>query len=199
MLRKDIRFTNFNDEEVTGTYFFHLSKADLIRMEVEMPGGLSGYLTQIVEAKNDQALMSVIEKLILDSYGVKSEDGMRFIKNQEVRDSFAQTNAYSELLMELSTDEEAANQFIQGIVPHNLKADLAKIAAKQKAKEGRREATKEDALTWNIDPTLEGPASVVPPAPPAKVQRIITPTEAAHMDASELQHLIATGQAVFGN
>lgn len=192
MLRKDITFTNFNDEQVTKTFFFHLSKADLIRMEVEMPGGLSGYLTQIVEAQNDQALMSVMEKLILDSYGIKSEDGMRFIKNQDVRDAFQQTNAYSELLMELCTDEDAANQFVQGIVPHNLKSDLARIAAKQQAKKEHTDPEYAEILKESSDETLEGPASV-------KTQRVITPTEAAHMDASELQHLIATGRAIFGN
>ena len=55
-------------------------------------------------------------------YGEKSPDGKRFIKNQELRDAFAQTEAYSDLFMELATDAEAAARFINGIVPQGKKA-----------------------------------------------------------------------------
>lgn len=199
MLKKDITFTNFNDEEVTQTFFFHLSKADLIRMETSVKGGLGDHLTRIVEGDDDKIIMGEFEKLILSSYGVKSEDGNRFIKTPEQTEEFRQSEAYSDLLMELCTNEGAAISFITGIVPHNLKSDLARIGAKKKSKSGDVLTTSENS---DEDTTFEGPASVVdPPIATSTLTpkpRVLTMTEAQHMDPDELNHLIASGKAVFG-
>ncbi len=201
MLRKTIKFQNFNDEDVQATYLFHLGKADLIRMEVEVKGGMGEYLTRIGKAKDHEAIMAVVEKLVANSYGIKSEDGMRFIKNPQILEEFKQTNAYSELIMELCTDEEALLAFISGIMPHNLQGDLAKIANRQKAIDAiqkRKDGTAEN-LEELYEKTLEGPASVMPDAPPPKVQRILTMAEATSLSHEELSHLLATGEAVLGN
>lgn len=210
MIRKDITFTNFNNEEVTKTCFFNLSKADLIRMEVEVPGGFGEYLTRIAKAEDNQAIMAVVEKIILASYGVKSEDGMRFIKSQAILDDFAQTNAYSELLIGLCSDEDELAAFVSGIIPHNLKGDIAKIQAKQEIRKQRKDQKdrqeeqvretmnqgwEEAYAAQTVDPTLEGPGSVVVETPQP---RVLTMTEAQHMDPQELNHLIASGKAVFG-
>lgn len=200
MLKKTIQFQNFNDEDVQAIYLFHLGKADLIRMEVEVKGGFGEYLTRIGKAQDHEAIMAVVEKIVANSYGIKSEDGMRFIKNPQILTEFKETNAYSELIMELCTDESALLAFIEGIMPHNLKGDLAKIANRQK-----REATAQDmvelesAASANSDSTFEGPASVMQDGPPPRVQRILTMAEAASLSHEELSHLLATGEAVLGN
>ena len=64
-----------------------------------------------------KVIIETFKDIILRAYGEKSPDGRRFIKNQEVRDAFAQTEAYSNLFMELATDAKAASEFVNGIVP----------------------------------------------------------------------------------
>lgn len=199
MLKKTIQFQNFNDEDVQATYLFHLGKADLIRMEVEVKGGFGEYLTRIGKAEDHEAIMAVVEKIVANSYGIKSEDGMRFIKNPQILTEFKETNAYSELIMELCTDESALLAFIEGIMPHNLKADLAKIANRQSTIDKIEGAEEQFNRSPNSDDTFEGPASVMPDAPAPKVQRILTMAEAASLSHEELSHLLATGEAVLGN
>ena len=73
----------------------------------------------------------MFKDIILRAYGEKSADGKRFIKNQELRDAFAQTEAYSDLFMELATDAEAAAKFINGIIPQGTKAQTSSSSAPQ--------------------------------------------------------------------
>lgn len=65
-------------------------------------------------------IMEIFKKLIYDSYGVKSDDGRRFIKKKEVKDAFMETEAYSMLIMELISDPDKANKFILGIMPKDI-------------------------------------------------------------------------------
>ena len=78
--------------------------------------------------------MRIFKDLVLKSYGVKSDDGRRFIKNEKLREEFEQTEAYSILYMELSTDADAAAAFVNGIIPADVAKQLPKdpneIAAK---------------------------------------------------------------------
>ena len=89
-------------------------------MELEIPGGMAANLKQITEAKDTPSLVKIFKNLILRSYGVKSSDGERFIKNQQVREEFEQSEAYSELFMELATNADSAAEFVNGIIPADL-------------------------------------------------------------------------------
>jgi len=128
MLKRNITYEDFNGDTVTDTYYFNLSKTELLELEVSYDGGLEAAIQRIVEAKDNQALVQEFKKLVLLSYGEKSEDGKRFIKNDEAREAFSQTAAYDALFMELSTDDKAAVDFIQGILPK----DFVKAAAEAK-------------------------------------------------------------------
>jgi hypothetical protein len=120
MLKKSITYKNYNDKTVTEDYYFHLTKAELIELEVSEKGGLAEALKRIVASNDGAQIIQTFKKIILQAYGVKSEDGRRFIKSQELRDEFEQTEAYSTLFMELATDAGAAAIFVNGIVPEGL-------------------------------------------------------------------------------
>ena len=125
MLKKTITYRDYNGIEYTQDFYFNLSKAEIMEMEMGTTGGLAEMITKIVAAQDAPAIIKIFKDLILKSYGEKSADGKRFIKSDEISTAFTQTEAYSELFMELATDAEAAAAFVNGIIP----ADMAKEVA----------------------------------------------------------------------
>lgn len=117
MLKKTITYTDYNGTERTEDFFFNLTQAELMEMEMTTTGGLAEMIQRIVAANDRPAIIKIFKDLVLKAYGEKSADGKRFIKNDELRESFSQTEAYSILFMELATDADAASKFINGIVP----------------------------------------------------------------------------------
>ncbi len=117
MLKKTITYTDYNGVRRTEDFYFNLNKAELTEMELLCEGGLSVMIEKIIAAKDPKKIIETFKELILKAYGEKSSDGKRFIKNDEVRSSFAQTEAYNELFMELATDTDAASAFVNGILP----------------------------------------------------------------------------------
>ena len=124
MLKKTITYTDFDGNERTEDFYFNLSKSELILLETTTPGGYVTMLQRIIDSKDNIELMNVFTDLIKKSYGVKSEDGKRFIKNEQVLDDFLSSAAFDEMFTEFFTTENAAAEFAQGIIPKNL-ADAA--------------------------------------------------------------------------
>lgn len=120
MLKKTIAYTDYNGVERTEDFYFNLTKAELMEMEMSINGGLSEMITRITAEQNAPEIIKVFKTLILKAYGIKSFDGKRFEKSEELSNEFAQTEAYSILFMELATDADAAAKFVNGIVPANL-------------------------------------------------------------------------------
>lgn len=117
MLKKTVTYTDYNGVERTEDFYFNLTKAEITEMELSTEGGLEAMIRKIVAEKNAPAIIKIFKELVLKAYGEKSPDGRRFIKNDEVRDAFSQTEAYSEIFMELATDADAAAAFVNGITP----------------------------------------------------------------------------------
>lgn len=117
MFKKTITYTDYNGVERTEDFYFNLTRAEVTEMELSTTGGLTTMIEKIVAEQDSKAIVETFKKIILASYGEKSADGRRFIKNDEVRDSFAQTEAYSDLFMELASDADAAAEFINGVAP----------------------------------------------------------------------------------
>ena len=124
MLKKTMTYEDYNGEKVTEDFYFSLSKAELIEMEMlaEDDDGLRGKLTKIVKEDNREEILKTFREIILMSVGRRSEDGRRFIKNEEIRQEFQQTPAFSDLLVEFYTDTNAAALFVAGIVPSDMGA-----------------------------------------------------------------------------
>lgn len=117
MLKKTMKYTDFDGNERTEDFYFNLTKAEVTEMEMSTEGGLTKSLNKIVAEQDSKKIIESFKDLILRSYGEKSPDGKRFIKSQELRDSFSQTEAYSDLFMELATNAEMASAFVNGIIP----------------------------------------------------------------------------------
>lgn len=127
MLKKTITYAGVDGIERTEDFYFNLSKAEIMEMELGTTGGMTVLLQKIIAAQDTPTLIKIFKDLILQSYGEKSADGKRFVKSEELSVAFSQTEAYSQLFMELATDDKAAAEFVNGIVP----ADVAEKAKAQ--------------------------------------------------------------------
>lgn len=127
MLKRTITYTDYNGVERTEDFYFNLSKAEIMEMELSTEGGMADMISKIVSAQDTPSIIKIFKDLLLKAYGEKSPDGKRFIKSKELSDSFSQTEAYSILFMELATDADAASKFVNGIIP----SDVAKAASER--------------------------------------------------------------------
>ena len=117
MLKKTIKYTDYNEVERTEDFYFNLSKAEVLEMEMGTTGGLAEQLTKIINAQDAPSIIKEFKDLVLKAYGEKSPDGKQFIKNDQIKTAFSQTEAYSNLFMELATNNAAAEAFVNGIIP----------------------------------------------------------------------------------
>ena len=113
MLKRSITYTDYNGGTRTEDFYFNLTQAEVTEMELSVDGGLVEMINRIVAAQDGKQIIATFKDIILRAYGEKSPDGKRFIKNQELRDAFAQTEAYSILFMELATNADAAAAFVR--------------------------------------------------------------------------------------
>lgn len=117
MLKKRVKYVDYDGVEREEDFYFNLTKAEVTEMELSESGGLSNLLKKIVDEKDSKRIMMMFKDIVLKSFGVKSDDGKRFIKSKELAEGFAQTEAYVEVFMELAGNAEAASNFINGIMP----------------------------------------------------------------------------------
>jgi hypothetical protein len=127
MIKETITYIDYNGVERKEDFYFNLTKAEIMELEMSTKGGLAEMIQRIVAAQDQPAIIKIFKELIVKAYGVKSPDGKRFIKNPEVVEEFVQTEAFSQMFMKLATDSDAAAKFVNGIVP----ADMAKQLAEQ--------------------------------------------------------------------
>lgn len=130
MLKKTVTYTDYDGNQRTEDKYFNLTKAEILEMQLSAEGGLDKKIERIAAANNPKEIVGLLKEIVCKSYGVKSDDGKRFIKNEEVLDEFLQSEAYSQLFMELLENPDAAEKFINGIVPRAVaeEANKAKIA-----------------------------------------------------------------------
>ena len=120
MLKKTVTYVDYNGVERTEDFYFNLSKAEVAEMEMSVEGGFSKMLEEIVKTNDNVRIVELFKQMVLKAYGEKSADGKRFVKSKELSEAFSQTEAYSEIFMELALDEKAAAAFVNGIMPANL-------------------------------------------------------------------------------
>ena len=118
MLKRTLTYTDYDGNLRTEDFYFNLTKAELTEMELSYDGGLSKSLQNVIAAQESSKIIMIFKDLVLKAYGQKSPDGRRFMKSQEIRDSFSQTEAYSDLFMSLATNAQAASAFVNAIIPN---------------------------------------------------------------------------------
>lgn len=120
MIKRTMTYTDYDGNERTEDFYFNLTKAETTEMELSSEGGLTKLIEKIMAEQNSVEIIKVFKDLIRRSYGQKSLDGKRFIKSDELFEEFSQTEAYSDLFMELATNAESATAFVNGILPRDL-------------------------------------------------------------------------------
>jgi len=117
MLKKTITYEDYDGNKRTEDFYFNLSKAEVLEMEMGISGGMTQMLNRIIAEQDSERIIKTFKEIILKAYGEKSPDGKRFIKSEELSTAFSQTEAFSQLFMELATDADAAAKFVNGIIP----------------------------------------------------------------------------------
>jgi len=125
--KKLIKFKDLEGNPISETFWFNLSKAEIAEMEMSAEGGsLSAMLQEIIKNNDPAGIISTFKLIILKAYGVRSDDGKRLIKSPELSKEFSETDAYSELFMELVTKADEAAAFIAAVVPQEVQDHLKK-------------------------------------------------------------------------
>lgn len=126
MYVKKITYEDYDGNTREEKFYFHLNKAELMKMQFSVKGGYEAHLKRLLETQNEPEIMKIFEDFIDATYGVKSADGKNFIKNEQVLMEFKQSEAYSNFFMELMSSQKAQLEFIKGIMPDALLADVKK-------------------------------------------------------------------------
>ena len=131
MHKKNITYTDFNGDERTDAFYFNLSDAEILELQVSYGGDMSRIMSNMLEKRDAKGLLGIITDMIKTSYGEKSNDGKRFMKNQEITDSFVTTDAYSKLVLELLNDEKEFEKFMTNVIPSAKREALNEIIRKR--------------------------------------------------------------------
>lgn len=131
MLKKTITFNDLDGNSLTEDFYFNLTKAEIAEMELSQKGGLSEHLKAIIASEDGKAIISTFKEIISMAVGRRSEDGRKFEKSQDITNNFLQTEAYSEMFMELVTNAKAASAFIVAIIPSDMSEGLEKAIASE--------------------------------------------------------------------
>ena len=116
MYKKTMTYIDCNGVERTEDFWFNLTKAELVKMQMGTTGGLDEMMKKLVELKDVPAIINIFEDLVLKAYGEKSADGKRFVKSEEISTAFSQTGAYNALVVELTSNANAAADFFNSLV-----------------------------------------------------------------------------------
>lgn len=120
MLKKTIKYINYDGVEREKDYFFNLKKSELVDLQYKTPKGFISYIEEITKSGDNSELWKAFRDIVLLAYGEKSDDGERFMKSPEISKAFEETEAFSVLIMELIEEDNAASDFINGIMPDDL-------------------------------------------------------------------------------
>lgn len=132
MYPKTVTYTDFMGNERTETCYFNLTRSELTELSQSVDGGLDVQLQRIIDAQDNVKMMAWFKKIILMAYGIRSDDGRRFMKSEQISKEFSETGAYDEVFMWLITGgDKAVAEFINGIVPPQVAEEAAKQAAQR--------------------------------------------------------------------
>ena len=125
MLKETLTYKDFNGEDRTDDFYFHLNSLEWLRFDKKY-GGIENFIRKAVRDNDEYAILNMLEDLVKSSYGEKSSDGIRFVKSDELTTNFIQTEAYSNMLIGFFTDTDKAVDFFNRLVPNDLKEESAK-------------------------------------------------------------------------
>ena len=131
MLKRNITYEDYEGNACTDTYYFNLTKTELVKLLSEFEGGIEKEIKRIIEKGDNKQLIVIFDKIVLGALGTKADDGKRFIKNQDIIERFTQSMAYDALFMELSQNEKAFLEFVQGVFPADVSNEIVSALNEQ--------------------------------------------------------------------
>lgn len=134
MFKKTITYTDFNDEQQTQDFYFHMSKAELLALTADADS-MMARIQRIIAAKDGKSILQEFRALIRMACGVRSDDGARFIKTPEAQGVLMDSPAYDELLMELCTNADASAEFVRQLIPEKMQEEMRKQMGAQQGSE----------------------------------------------------------------
>ena len=141
MLKRTFTYIGTDGSEHKDTWYFNLTKADLLKLNMGSFGGLEDLMKRLVREDKPKEIVDMFESLILGSVGEKSPDGRRFIRSAEISEDFHQTEAYSQLFCELVQDAKKLQEFVLAIVPDDVRSAVqAQEEAKAKLEQAEEKA-----------------------------------------------------------
>ena len=133
MLKKTFQYTDFNGNEQEETFYFNLSKSEVIEYELQERAGMSTTLQRLVEERDNQKILAHFKDLVMKSVGRKSDDGRRFVKNDEIREDFLASPAYDEMFIWLMSEPGAGAEFVNNVLPQDVDEFVKKVDSGQQA------------------------------------------------------------------
>lgn len=121
MVKKTIKYVDYNGETREEDFYFNLTKPELVELELGEDGGLKAYIEKIIKSNDARQVLAMFKKIIGVAYGIKSPDGRRFIKSEDVTNAFFQSEAYVSLYMELLEHPDIAADFIRSMLPEDMR------------------------------------------------------------------------------
>ena len=183
MIKKTVSYDGFDGETVTEDLYFHFNKAELMELEVETERGFSKKLQAVAEAKDVREVLAVFKDIVVRAYGVRSEDGKRFIKTERAREEFDGSEAYSEVLFDLLSDPASAARFVGGLMPSDL-LEKAKVESNLDIEKMIRELEEEKAKEQEANEESKEESKDISPTDEPTELRVVKDEE----DLSTLSH-----------
>ena len=157
MLKREIKFKDFNDNDATETAYFHMTKTEWLELEATYPKGIEGTMLELTRNNDRRGMFRVFQDLVLNSYGEKEEDGRHFNKSEAISNRFKQSAAYDALFIEIFSSEQNAVDFLKGLFPADMRAEIERVELQQKF----QAAQTPEHVPQHVHP------SPLPPLPPS--------------------------------
>lgn len=131
MYTRTFTCTGFDGKPYTETYDFHLSKADLLKINLDSFVGLDVLLKKLIDTQNGAEIMKLIDKVIMTSVGKESMDHRHFLQDESIKKDFRESEAYSQLFEELVLNADKAAEFIMSCLPDSIREKMLEDKANE--------------------------------------------------------------------
>ena len=128
MLKKTIKYTDYDGNVREEDFYFNLNKSEIAQLELSIPGGITNKITEIAKKQDIPQMLKFFKLFIEKSYGEKSDDGKYFRKSAERFADFESTEAFNQLMLELIESPDATVKFFMGIFPEDMQKQLIESA-----------------------------------------------------------------------
>ena len=151
MFSRTFEYTGYDGKPHKDTWWFNLSEAELYKMELGSVGGMNGVMNKLLRQSEPGKIVDMFENLILSAVGERSVDGRKFIKNEEIRQDFYQSKAYSQLFVELVKDSDKLVEFLRGAIPEEVSEAMLKAEAESAAQQSGAETPVLNLVTGDAE------------------------------------------------